>query len=123
MSLLGGLELSALRQTAQSSMSGTAVVYRRVSQSDGAGGQTAGSVVAVGTFPVRAIPVRSRPTVGQFAGAIEARADWSIYFAQGTDVQPHTDYVVTNGGTFDVLATNSHRSIAVELRVDAKERR
>ena len=38
--LLGAFELSALRSVAESSMGGTAVIYRQVFTSDGAGGQS-----------------------------------------------------------------------------------
>ena len=120
--LLGAFELSALRSVAESSMGGTAVIYRQVFTSDGAGGQS-GSVVAAGTVLCRAVPVRSRPQVGAFGGRVEAHGDWNVYVPVGTDVRASTDHIVAGGGTFDVLSTNAGRTDAVEIRCACLQRR
>jgi hypothetical protein len=121
--LLGALELSALRAVAASSMVGSAVLWRRVLTSDGAGGQS-GTASPVGTVPCRAVPRRGEPSVGQFAGRVEARGDWYLYVPQGTSVDRRTDYVVlASGGTFDVLYVNQNRTSLVETRLTCLERR
>jgi len=124
--LLGALELSALRRMASSSMVGTAVVYRRAFVSDGAGGQSGtAALTAVGTFDCRAVPRRGEPTVGQFAGRVEARGDWYLYLPHDAAwIDRRTDYVVLgSGGTFDVLFVNQNRTGLVETRLTCMERR
>lgn len=121
--LLGAVELSALRGAAQSAMPGSVVIYRRTLTSDGAGGQS-GTVTAVGTVIARAVPRRGEPTVMTAGGRVEARGDWYVYVPTGTDIRRQTDHLVhSSGGTFDVLFTSANRSYPVELRVTCMERR
>lgn len=123
MSFMGAASLNRLRQTTEGAMPGTAVVWRRTLTSDGAGGQH-GTVVASGTVPCRAIPRRGRHVehVGQ-AGRVTGISDWEVCVPLGTDVNASTDYlVVQDAGTFDILATNTGRSFAVQVRLACSRR-
>lgn len=121
-SLMGALELSALRDAAEGLMDGSVVVWRGTLAADGVGGQTRGTL-AVGTFPCRAVPRRGEPSESVQGGRVEARQDWYLYVPQGSDVRVTDRLVLAGGGTFEVIGVHAGRAYEPSRRVIATERR
>lgn len=110
-------DLESLRTTMNRSLPGTAVITSPTFTEDGMGGGTASFSVA-GTVDCRVEPIGGREF--EVADRISSEADWIITFPALTDVATE-DRVVTNGGTFAVVAVRGPRTFEVSRRVEARQ--
>lgn len=127
MSLLGALDIAALRSVAESTMPGTCVIWRRTIADNGTR-ITSGTTTAAGTVACRVVYFQQRqPEARPFAGRQEERQAVNVYVPAGTDVRQATDYLIyteeSRAGTFDVIGVHGPRAYEPSRRLICVERK
>lgn len=115
--MLTAAEIAAMRETAESALPDSAVIYSRSWASDGGGGGTT-TWTAAGTVDCRLAPVRGDEAVE--GERVTANADSIITVPQTTAVTTDSR-IVTGGGTFNVEAIRSRSWEITKRLMVAKE--
>lgn len=111
--MLTAAEISAMRETAETALPDSAVIYSRSWASDGGGGGTT-TWTAAGTVDCRLAPIRGDETIE--GERVTAEADSIITVPQASSVTTDSR-IVTGGGTFNVEAIRS-RSWEITKRLE-----
>jgi len=110
--------LSNIRSLAETIMTAEAVIYRKTSVSDSAGGFT-DTYASVGSAPCSYAPYQITPLEREATVSILAVQTWRFQFPVGTEIH-NTDRLVTDGRTFEVVSAGSG-SIELSVRVICQE--
>lgn len=110
--------LDRVQTVIQKTFTASAVVYRKGSVSDGAGGSV-DSYTAVGTYACSFAPPMISPLERETAFGIQAIGPWVFRFPAFTDIRP-TDRLVVDDRTFEVVSPTVG-SVEIMVRVNAQE--
>lgn len=114
--MLTAAEITAMRDTIDASLPGTAVISRPTFASDGQGGSTA-TWAAVGTVIARVSPSTRQGVEPISGGGLSREADWIGTVPDGTDITVR-DRLVHGGVTYEVIDTDLTRTWDLCVRVD-----
>jgi len=115
--MLSESDLTNMRTVLNDSLPGTATLTSGTIVSDSGGGGTT-TFAASGTVDCRVAPVGGSDR--EVADRLSSEADWIITLPAQTSIQTD-DRIVTNGGTFAVVAVHSPRSYEISTRVEARQ--
>lgn len=115
--MLSDAQLERMRNVANDSLPGTAIIRAGTLASDGGGGYSE-TFSNSGTVACRVAPIL-RGDEGQVGGRISSDADWIVTLPAQTSVETD-DQLLIDGDTHTVVAVKSPRSFETTCRVETR---